>query len=200
MPFGYYDLVFDYVGAGGFADQVWPNSAARFVNATAVWVGAQPLVRDITLPRGASIGGAVRNFAGAPISGVEVIASALDPSGYGSTVEVQRAVSGADGRYAFDALPPADYKVQFWVQEGYSETTRTDLTVQAGDVRTDFDATMYRYTRLSGSVICSQCGEYQVAQSLVVVLERNVGTRAEPAWVEAASNFVYGSQGGDRAS
>ena len=202
LPSGYYDLVFDYVGAGGFADQVWPNSPARSwtrrpsQSARSRWCG---------ISRSRAGRRSVAPCATSPMRPSRAWRSSRRPSIPAATDPRSRCnvrVSGADGRYAFDALPPAHYKVQFL---GTGGVFRDDPHRPCGQGRRRAD----RFRRddvpidqvLLRSVICARCGEYQVAQSLIVKLERNVGTRAEPAWVEAASNIVWGSEGGgDRAS
>jgi hypothetical protein len=199
LPSSRYDLKFDYVGDGGFAAQWWPANPVASPNTTPFTLGEEPLTRDMTLPLGASVSGTVSNAAGAPIGNVQVTASALDPGSYYGMVAVDTVQTAADGTYAFEGLPPAASAIEFWSESDYGQA-RIDLDLRSGDVHTGLDVTMYRYTSLSGTIECPGCGDpHAVAQYLLAHLERNVGTRSEPAWIDAGTDFVTSSNSADRA-
>ncbi|MFE6253720.1 carboxypeptidase regulatory-like domain-containing protein [Agromyces sp. NPDC057865] len=194
LPLGVYDLFFDYAGSAGFADQVWPQHPARASNLTNFSVMESPLTRDITLPKATSLSGTVRNATGAPIAGVTVLAnvSVYDSTGNHTTSTLGTVVTGADGAYAFPDLPPASYDVQASVGQGYVQTSIRQ-SLGAGEVRSGADVTMYRFTRLFGWIQCDGCDDYAITSRLGVRLERNVGTRSEPVWVDAAYRDTYGN-------
>src|SRR4029453_5807882 len=48
LPRGRYELVFDYVGEGGYAGKWWPSSPVPTLDATRFDLGDEVLVRDIT--------------------------------------------------------------------------------------------------------------------------------------------------------
>ena len=198
LPLGDYDLYFDYAGSAGFADQVWPGHPARGSNVTNFMVREAALTRDITLPKAASLSGTVRDSTGAPISGVSVLAkvSVYDSTATYTTSTLRTVVTGTDGAYAFPDLPPARYEIQAWIEQGYVQSSITP-TLAAGEVRAGADVTMYRFTMLSGAISCDECADYDIVRRLGVRLERNVGTRAQPAWVHAGFTDVYwnGSRG-----
>ena len=106
LPRGRYELGFDYVGDEGYASQWWPSSPVPTLEATRFDLGDEELVRDITLPLGASLSGTVRNTDGVGIADVRVTASAYDPIDHGGPVTVNTAQTTADGTYAFEGLPP----------------------------------------------------------------------------------------------
>lgn len=189
LPRGTYELKFSYLGTGGFAEQWWPGNPVPSVDGTRFVLGEAPLVRDVRLPAAASLGGTVRNAANVPIPDVIVVASVFDDAGFGAAAEVARTRTAGDGTYSFSRLPPGGYRVAFMDEaetSPYVGTTRSDgLRLVAGDRRTGYDATLYRPTMLSGIIRCDGCSDYDVARSLGVRLERNVGTRAQPVWVDA---------------
>lgn len=188
LPRGLYHLRFDYVGDSGYADQWWPSNPVRSPNTTDFVFGEEPLVRDITLPLGGSVSGILRNSSGTPLGNVPIQASALDPGGYYGYVGVSQTRTSADGAYAFDSLPPAFTSITFAPESEYMATSRY-LSLEAGQVEAGFDATVYRFTMLSGSILCEGCDEYE-AGLLGVRLERNVGSRSEPVWTDAGFSGV----------
>jgi hypothetical protein len=140
-------------------------------------------VRDVTLPLGASVSGTLRNSAGVALGDVPILASALDPGGYYGYVEVSQTRTAADGTFSFHELPPAYTSLRFAPESEYVPTSRY-LSLEAGSVESGFDATVFRFTMLSGHVLCEECDDYQAGR-FGVRLERNVGSRAEPAWTDA---------------
>lgn len=188
LPRGWYELGFDYVGDEGFATMWWPSHPVPSPNVTRFQLGEEALQRDITLPAGASLAGTVRNTDGAPLGAVRVTASAFDPAGGEDPVTVDTMVTAAEGNYAFEGLPPAEYSLQFSTAAEYrSATLDSGLDLASGEVRTGVDVTMYRYTSLSGYILCPRCGDGDVTPFLAVELERDAGTGSEPAWEAAGT-------------
>ncbi|RXZ72807.1 carboxypeptidase regulatory-like domain-containing protein [Agromyces albus] len=191
LPRGSYELEFDDVGDEGFATMWWPSHPVPSPNVTRFQLGEEALQRDITLPPGASLAGTVRNTDGVPLGAVRVTASAFDPEGGDVPVTVDTMLTAADGIYTFDGLPPAEYSLRFSTATEYQPAIlESGLDLASGEVRTGVDVTMYRYTRLSGNILCPRCGDPEVTPFLSVQLERDAGTGAEPVWEGAGTTPV----------
>jgi hypothetical protein len=199
LPRGRYELGFDYVGDEGYAGQWWPSSPVPTLEATRFDLGDEVLVRDITLPLGASLSGTVRNTDGVGIADVRVTASAYDPIDHGGPVTVDTAQTTADGTYAFEGLPPAEYSLRFWSSDEYTTTTlNAGLELASGDAVTAADVTMYRFTSLSGHVECPGCGDPETTRLLSVVLERANGAGSETQWERVDATTVAPAESTDR--
>ncbi|MBT2516760.1 carboxypeptidase regulatory-like domain-containing protein [Streptomyces sp. ISL-90] len=199
LPRGWYELGFDYVGEEGFATMWWPSHPVPSPNVTRFQLGEEALLRDITLPPGASLGGTVRNTDGVPLEAVRVTASAFDPAGGDDPVTVGTLLTAADGIYAFDGLPSAEYSLDFWTAADYESATLTgDLDLAVGEERTGVDVIMYRHTSLSGNILCPRCGDPEVTPLLSVELERDAGTGSEPVWEGAGTTPVSPTASIDR--
>ncbi len=156
-------------------------------------------MRDITLPLGASLAGTVRNTDGVGIGAVRVTASAFDPVDHGGPVTVDTTQTAADGSYAFEGLPPAEYSLRFSSLDEYMSTTLdSGLALASGDALERVDVTMYRFTSLSGHLECPGCGDPQVTPLLSVELERATGAGSEPGWERVESTTVVPTESADR--
>ena len=199
LPRGRYELGFDYVGEQGYAGQWWPSSPVPTLDATRFDLGDEVLVRDITLPLGASLAGTARNSDGAGIGAVRVTASAFDPVDHGGPVTVGTTQTAADGTYAFEGLPPAEYSLRFSASNEYRSTVLdSGLALASGDALERVDVRMYRFTSLSGHLECAGCGDPEVTPLLSVGLERATGTGSELDWEAVDSTTVVPTDSVDR--
>jgi hypothetical protein len=196
LPRGNFELGFEYVGSGGFASQWWPSNPIPVPGVTWFQLNDQPLIRDIVLPVGASIAGTVRDSAGQPIDGAEVIARVTDR--YGPTV-VDSTRTGADGAYILGGLPPAQYSLESRADGYAAAILGTGLDLTSGEWQAGVDLTLYRPTSLSGRIACAECEE-GVASLLTVHLEREGDTPSAPAWVEVATTRARPTDAADRPS
>lgn len=130
---------------GTYEVPVWPVHGEFVVRATCP--GHQPVrsppvsydegreryTVDLTLPEGAALGGRVTaKDSGFGIAGAVVLAGpATNP--LARVVAPLRAISGADGRFVFDALPPETYLVSASA-EGYVEARLTATTPPPADL------------------------------------------------------------------
>jgi hypothetical protein len=146
----------------------------------------------------ASISGTIRTEAGAPIAGAKVTATAWDPTDW-STEVVGEAFTTADGTYVLTGLPAAGYELDV-TADGYVNPWIPFFELAEGEQRTGVDAAMKRYRSISGSITCDRCDEPEVGENLYVLFDRNVGTRAEPAWVYAGGVLATPTEAADGAA
>lgn len=163
-----------------FADVWWPGTATP-TSTTKFMLGAEPVVRDILLPRAAIVSGVVRDSSGAPISSAEVQSTAIGSDGHSSPYAT--VLTAADGSYVLDRLAAGPIRIQFSAPGSRSELRESVLA--EGDTRPGFDVTLLRTTTLSGTVRCAGCHDSELLRHLEVRFERNVGTAAQPVWERA---------------
>ncbi|NUT58374.1 MAG: hypothetical protein HOQ00_05950, partial [Agromyces sp.] len=146
----------------------------------------------------ASIAGTIRTEAGAPIAGAKVTATAWDPTDW-STEVVGEVFTTTDGTYLLTGLPAAGYELDV-TADGYVNPWIPFFELGEGEQRTGVDAAMMRYRSISGTITCDRCDEPEVGESMYVLFDRNVGTRAEPAWVYAGGVLATPTEAADGAA
>jgi hypothetical protein len=176
-----YNLKFSSEGRP-FANSWWPGTPTP-IPTTKFMLGAEPVVRDILLPRAATLSGVVRDSTGAPISNAEVRSSVIGSEGYSSSNGT--ILTSADGSYVLDRLAAGEIRLSFSAPDSSGEFR--GLVLAEGATQQGFDVTLFRTTTLSGTVRCAGCNDSELIRHLEVRFERNVGTAAEPVW-EPAEN------------
>lgn len=190
------------VEGGAYASEWW-NDAAVESDASSIMLAAKQSVtgRVVTLARGASLSGTVRDAKGKPLAlaRVSVITSSGD-----STFTVGNAETGSDGGWKIAALPAGNYTLrvdgpdgggfvsQFW-KDKLDEQDADRITLTAGQARTGLDAAL----RLGGSVAGTVTdAKGDAVREASVVLYKWQGTRWSwfiDTWTDKAGRYSFAS-------
>lgn len=165
-----WDLKFDYVSSGLYADEWYTDAPAANV-ASGVWTGTD-VVADAVLARGGSMAGTLLLPDGSPAEdGSVTIERFYDYQNYPwHRIEYRTSVE-SDGTWEFTGLPAADYRITFWSgsthpyayltsawQDGYGSPQGERVSVQPGQSITELDTEFFDSTTIDVRFSCSLCG------------------------------------------
>lgn len=161
LPTGYYEIRLHYTGDEDFPDRTWAHSVCNDLGCHTP-VTADMSGYDLLMPHGRGLYGIARNADGVPLQGITVTMRSYSESA-GEWVIAGRAVTAADGRYRFNSVADAHYRVSFSDAGGayaahnwpgmsdYYEPWLVDMT--AGRDPGSIDATMLRPGSIEGRVM-----------------------------------------------
>ena len=147
--------------AGTWATEVWNNQLSPMLGDDIVLGEADSFEANAVLAPAAHITGRVTSDGSTGIANVTVAAGPFDV-GTGMYEHIAWTNTDAEGYYDLSGLPAGTFRVQFWddagtyLSECYDDVRdwnqATDITLAAGEERTDIDAVLAPASHITGTV------------------------------------------------